>query len=87
MSTMLCPIDHFVYDIWQIRAATESETEIIIYFYPHTFHMISALLTGVMHAKMNNGADESPNSHLHPRFGATANAKATSKHAPRAQKH
>lgn len=49
--------------------------------------MISALLTGVMHAKMNNGADESPNSHLHPRFGATANAKATSKHAPRAQKH
>lgn len=45
------------------------------------------MLTGVMHAKMNSGADESPKSHLHPRFGATANASATSKQAPSAQKH
>lgn len=36
---------------------------------------------------MNNGADDNPNNHLHPRFGATANARATSKHAPSAQKH
>lgn len=45
------------------------------------------VLTGVMHAKMNNGADERPKSQRHPKVGATANAKATSKQAPRAQKH
>lgn len=42
---------------------------------------------GVMHANMNRGADERPKSHLHPKVGATANARATSKHAPSAQKH
>lgn len=36
---------------------------------------------------MKSGADESPKSHLQPKFGATAKAKATSKQAPSAQKH
>lgn len=44
-------------------------------------------LTGVIQAKMNKGADDNPKSHLHPCVGATANASATSKHAPSAQKH
>lgn len=45
------------------------------------------IFTGVMQAKMNNGAEDRPNSHLHPSVGATANASATSKQAPNAQKH
>lgn len=40
-----------------------------------------------MQANMKSGADDNPRSHRHPRFGAIANAKATSKHAPNAQKH
>lgn len=40
-----------------------------------------------MQAKMKSGADERPKSHLQPKLGATANAKATSKQAPSAQKH
>lgn len=40
-----------------------------------------------MQANMNNGADDKPKSHLHPKVGATAKARATSKHAPSAQKH
>lgn len=36
---------------------------------------------------MNNGAEDRPNSHLHPSVGATAKASATSKQAPSAQKH
>ena len=43
--------------------------------------------TGVMQAKINNGAADSPSSHRHPKVGATANANATSKQAPNAQKH
>lgn len=45
------------------------------------------LVTGVMHAKMNNGAADKPSSHRQPNVGATAKARATSKQAPRAQKH
>lgn len=45
------------------------------------------ILTGVIQAKINKGAEESPKSHLHPKVGATANARATSKQAPSAQKH
>lgn len=44
-------------------------------------------ITGVIHANMNSGADDSPSNQRHPKFGAIANASATSKHAPRAQKH
>lgn len=44
-------------------------------------------ITGVMHANINNGAEERPKSHRQPKVGATANANATSKHAPSAQKH
>lgn len=43
--------------------------------------------TGVMQANINSGADDNPRSQRHPKFGAIANASATSKHAPRAQKH
>lgn len=38
-------------------------------------------------AKTNNGSADKPKSHLQPRFGATAKARATSKQAPSAQKH
>lgn len=36
---------------------------------------------------MNSGAADKPNSHRQPSVGATANANATSKQAPNAQKH
>lgn len=42
---------------------------------------------GVMQANMNKGAAERPNNQRQPKVGATDNAKTTSKHAPRAQKH
>lgn len=45
------------------------------------------MFTGVIHAKINNGAADKPNSHLQPSVGAIAKANATSKQAPRAQKH
>lgn len=35
----------------------------------------------------NKGIVDRIKSHLHPKFGITTNAKATSKQAPRAQKH
>lgn len=40
-----------------------------------------------MQANIKSGADDNPSNHLQPKVGATANARATSKHAPNAQKH
>lgn len=39
-----------------------------------------------MQANANKGNAENPSSQRHPNVGATARARATSKHAPRAQK-
>jgi len=45
------------------------------------------LQTGVIAANINNGIDDNIRSHFHPKLGITINAIATSKQAPRAQKH
>lgn len=48
---------------------------------------INLLQTGDITANINNGMDDNIRSHLHPKLGITINAIATSKQAPRAQKH
>lgn len=58
----------------------------VIYIYK-TNEILKLFFTGVMHANINNGAEERPSSHRQPKVGATASASATSKHAPSAQKH
>lgn len=71
-------------DIALIQAATVNRaTKNVI----RNVFVFRTKLTGVIQAKMKSGADESPKSHLQPKLGATANARATSKQAPSAQKH
>lgn len=50
-------------------------------------NLIASALTGVMIENKNKGIVERASSHLQPRFGITTSARATSKHAPKAQKH
>lgn len=52
-----------------------------------TWYLADSGNHGVIAANTNKGRADRPKSHLQPRVGATANAKATSKQAPRAQKH
>lgn len=44
-------------------------------------------LTGQITAKANNGVVDAAKSHCQPKVGIITSAKATSKHAPKAQKH
>ena len=76
---------HFVrclHDILPIRVATKMR-QMNYFICNNNFK----LFTGVITAKINNGAADNPRSHRHPNVGATANANTTSKHAPNAQKH
>lgn len=81
----LCQVYHLMYGTSPIRGATEM-SKYLKYSFLYQVWGISTL-TGVIQAKMNSGTEDRPSSHLHPKVGATANAKATSKQAPRAQKH
>jgi hypothetical protein len=49
--------------------------------------MFLLLLTGQTKAKANKGPVDNASSHCQPKVGITTNARATSKHAPNAQKH
>lgn len=51
----------------------------------HITHL--SLLTGVIIANTRSGIVDRMRSHLQPKFGIIANAIATSKQAPSAQKH
>jgi len=53
----------------------------------HIENLLINLQTGVITANINNGIDDNMRSHLHPKLGITISAIATSKQAPRAQKH
>lgn len=46
-----------------------------------------SILTGQIIAKARSGPVDKASSQCHPNVGITTNAKATSKHAPNAQKH
>lgn len=85
-SWVLCLLGRWSRGIGQTPAATTNGKYLNVkQSFSHAY--ASHPLTGVMHAKTNRGAADSPSSHLQPRFGATARASATSKHAPSAQKH
>lgn len=83
----LCPPVHWWRDIEPTLAATakkhkECSGSVLL------MRLINVtLLTGVIHANINNGSADSPSNHRHPSVGATTRASATSKHAPNAQKH
>jgi len=51
------------------------------------YKLIRYINTGVITAKINSGMDDNIRSHRHPKSGTTIKAIATSKQAPRAQKH
>lgn len=54
---------------------------------PSYTYIYSFILTGHTMAKAKSGPVERANNHCQPKVGITTKARATSKHAPKAQKH
>lgn len=70
-----------------IDQLTFSKVAKALSFWPHeTWYLADSGSQGVRHAKTKSGAADKPSNQRHPRFGTTAIASTTSKHAPSAQK-